>query len=243
MQTFSVKPTHEIPVLLFVSLLLSAFNWNCSLISLHRDTSDHWNVSTAKERSRQLEKLNILSGSGQIGFDIAPGKGTVFFDFEYRTADTLNIKVQDPLGRQLANLELCGDTYHLWLSRQGEYFSGTEIETDQTPVPIGRISPSVIRQVLLAGPLQSGEFGKDISAGQSLDNSAVVRYKFKAGQDEPIELEWQYKDRQLMVIYKQYVDVADLRIPSQIIISDKSENLSIIIHFSHFNSGMLKFQM
>ncbi len=43
-------------------------------------------------------------------------------------------------------------------------------------------------------------------------------------------------------IYKEYTDVARLKIPAQIVIKNKAEEIAVEIHFSHFNVEMLKFR-
>jgi|GEM_PF-642056 len=242
MQNFSAKSSHNIEFLLVLSFLFPIFFWNCSLISLHHESSEYWPVVAAKERCRQLDRLGILAGSGQISFDSIMSTKILLFDFEYRTSDTLKIRIQDPFGRRLADLELSGETYHLRLIREGKYFTGTKIETAQTPLPIGTLTPVFIRRMLLAGPLECEKFGKTPDSSQTGDSTVSVRYKFMAGQKEPAELAWQFNDQIITVVYNRYTEFNELKIPAEIIISADSEQFSIIIHFSHFNSGMLKFQ-
>ncbi|HQE95714.1 MAG TPA: hypothetical protein PK885_07545, partial [Candidatus Marinimicrobia bacterium] len=154
MKTLSVNCNRKFTGLL-ISLILSFSGWNCSHAPLkHEKVDEHW-APALRERSRQLKQLANLSGSGQVSFSGTAGSGIIYFDFEYRTADTLNLWIKDPIGRKLANLELGGDTYHLHLIRDGRYFSGTQLETDQLPISCGPITPALIRRILLAVPFES----------------------------------------------------------------------------------------
>ncbi|HPC35209.1 MAG TPA: hypothetical protein P5268_06005 [Candidatus Marinimicrobia bacterium] len=241
MKTFSVNCNRKFPGLLFI-LILSFIGWSCSRAPLkHERVDEHW-APALRERSRQLKKLTNISGSGQVSFSGTAGNGTIYFDFEYRTADTLNLWIKDPIGRKLANLELGGDTYHLHLIRDGRYFSGTQLETDQLPISGGPITPALIRRILLAAPFESTTDETAYLSNETKDETPVLYYKFKHGQNEPVGLNWLYKGQQLVVVYNKYADIADFKIPSQIMIKDKSEEIAIAIHFSHFKAELLKFQ-
>lgn len=218
-------------------MVLSCFTWSCSLIPPGREFVSDRSDPVCIERREHLEKMTILSGSGQIGFDSLEGNVTLFFNFEYRTRDTLNIWIQDPLGRQLAELELCGDTYHLRLVREGKYFTGTQIETDLTPFPIGTLSPAVILRILQGAPFEN-ESGANSSQKDQID----ARYRFYPGRDEPAELDWRPNGRRLRINYKSYANIEGIQLPEEIMINEKTTSLSVVIHFSHFSAGMLKFR-
>jgi len=227
MKDFKIKSNfntavHSIPIL-FLSTYLS----NCSINAFHPININDPSTLILHGRLEHLSHLDELSGYGQIGIDSPAGNVSLGFDFEYHTAETLYIKIQDLLGRGLANLELSGDTYHLQLVREGKYFTGTQIETDHTPLPIGTFNPAIIRQILLAAPMQN--------------ESSGCRYKYYHGSGELAEILFEAPARYLQINYKKYVEVTGFRLPREILINEKMRNLSVVIHFSHFNSGMLKF--
>lgn len=241
MKTLSVNCNRKFTGLL-ISLILSFSGWNCSRTPFkHEKVGEHW-APALRERSRQLKQLANLSGSGQASFSGTAGSGIIYFDFEYRTADTLNLWIKDPIGRKLANLELGGDTYHLHLIRDGRYFSGTQLETDQLPISCGPITPALIRRILLAVPFESTTNETASQFNEASDETPVLYYKFKPGQGEPAELNWLYKNKQIIIVYKEYADVARLKIPAQIVIKNKAEEIAVEIHFSHFSAEMLKFR-
>ncbi|MFH1212576.1 MAG: hypothetical protein V1681_00665 [Candidatus Neomarinimicrobiota bacterium] len=241
MKISKVNSGHNFPKFLLMSLALSALLRNCAIVPTLREIPYSTDVSGLQDRRDKLNKISGLTGSGQLVFSGETGGGTLFFDMELQTPDSLKFHVQDPLGRRLADIELSGETYHLRLVREGKYYTGTQINTEQLPFKFGELDPGMIRHILLGLPLR-GDCDPAGSENQATNQLSGIRYKFKPGRAELSEIIWQQDDRRLRIIYKKYMEVAGIKLPADIEISDALSDLNVEIHFSHFNAGMIKFQ-
>lgn len=246
MKSSSKNSSPDFYLTLSLSLILSITCWNCALIRTQSDFHNQLDSPAFRERCLRLEDLASLTCAGQISIESDQGGGVLFFELEYRTLDTMLVRIQDPLGRKLAQVELNGETYQLWLQREGRYFSGTRFETDLLPLPLRRLDPKAIRRGLLGLPLMvlyDSVRAENQENESGLENRLPgIQYKFLSGQPVLARIDWRQADQQIQIRYREYVEIAHTMIPTMICINDASDAFSLEIHFSHFNREMIKFK-
>jgi len=76
-----------------------------------------------------LQSIDLLTFNARIVIQSPDGDITLTAQISYSGADTITIRLKDPLKRQLATLTITRTDYNLWLQRENRYLSGLELPT------------------------------------------------------------------------------------------------------------------
>jgi len=142
------------PQVWWLPILLLLFAQQCAsrLSSLEAIATDEITA-----RRQALQALMPLTGEGQVSCDYLNGTIGASFKFYFQSIDSLHLLLSDPLGRQLARLELYGDEYEIHLLRENRLFSGSQLPNwlrQYLPQPL---TTANIRNLLLGLPCNPTE--------------------------------------------------------------------------------------
>jgi len=74
-----------------------------------------------------LQLIKSLTFNARIAVQSSDGDITLTAQLSYSGADTVTVRLKDPLKRQLATLTITRADYNLWLQRENRHLSGTEL--------------------------------------------------------------------------------------------------------------------
>jgi len=222
----SRKSHPELSPLWSILLIFLLTGWQCAYSPAIRAPYSHLTTPAWSQRENYINRLSYFAAEGQINVDYQNMPVNFRFELEYRTLDTLNIQLYDPLGRKLAFLSLFSDEYDVWFQREGKGYSGKGIPPQLTALIDFPFSPKLVRRLLIGLPAEPQDIpvtmmNYRIAPGKPYLRSVVLPDKF-------------------VLKYHQYKQYGEVKFAQLIDIDLLSTKTQIQIQFSHFKIEMLK---
>jgi len=170
-----------------------------------------------------LQSIDLLTFNARIVIQSPDGDITLTAQISYSGADTITIRLKDPLKRQLATLTITRTDYNLWLQRENRYLSGSELPDHIGNYVIPQVPLNTIAELLI-GQIDS----KNSLFNASFDHlHRPSRISMKNNPD-------------LMVTFRDWNPIETYYwIPTSIEFTHKRD-LKISIHYSQFQIELRK---
>lgn len=223
MKSFKKNSLIKKSCITFICLSLGLILPGCSAIQNISRKPETAVISRPASIPPLTESLETLSFLARIAIQTSNGDISLTARVTYTGMDTLNIRVKDPLKRQLATLTLTNSGYRLWLQRENRHLSGKEL-----PQYMGDYSVPQL-------PLQ------DIAAiliGQVDPENNT--YKSKYDRQQRLSRISTKTNPVVTVTYNDWVPIATYHWLPTFIELTGSRDIKIAIHYSQFQIELRK---